>query len=63
MLELEAPIRRFDREPRRVRLGTEALPRVATGTAGARGWSRSPEGVVTVRLPDRFEAFQVAIEP
>ena len=54
---------RLDSTPGRVRLGTEALSQLDTSKPGARGWSRSADGVVTVRMPDRFETFQVAIEP
>jgi alpha-glucosidase len=54
---------RLDSVPGRVRFGTEALPRLDTSKPGVKGWSRSEDGVVTVRLPDRFDAFQVAIEP
>jgi hypothetical protein len=54
---------RLDSAPGRVHLGTEALSQVDTSKAGVKGWSRSADGVVTVRVPDRFEAFRVAFEP
>ena len=54
---------RVDTAPARVRVGAETLAQADTSQPGVRGWSRSADGVVSVRLADRFEAFQVAIEP
>jgi alpha-glucosidase len=54
---------RLDSTPGRVRVGTETLSQLDTSKAGAKGWSRSADGTVTVRMADRFEAFQVSIEP
>ncbi len=43
--------------PRRVRLGSLPLP------APPGGWAPGPDGFVTVQLSDRFDAFELTIEP
>jgi alpha-glucosidase len=53
---------RFDDIPRHVRVGSESLAPTNTAIAGLTGWSRMPDGVVTIRMPDRFDAMQVTIE-
>jgi alpha-glucosidase len=54
---------RLDSAPGRVRVANESLAPIDTSKPGVKGWSRSADGVVTVRMPDRFDAFQVSIEP
>jgi alpha-glucosidase len=51
--------------PSSVKVGTELLPPVpAEGfSAATRGWTRDADGQVRVKLPDRFEAFEVVFQP
>jgi alpha-glucosidase len=55
---------RFDGQPRSVSVGSEVLPRVAAEqlAAQARGWTSTEGGFVVVKLPDRWEAFRVALD-
>jgi alpha-glucosidase len=54
-----------DAVPRRVLLGSQALPALGEADLAkqASGWARTADGFVIVKLPDRFEAFRISIEP
>lgn len=54
----------FDGAPRRVLLGREALPALSEEALAKQssGWTRTADGLVVVKLSDRFEAFRVSLE-
>jgi alpha-glucosidase len=54
-----------DAAPRRVLLGAEPLPELAESELAKqpRGFARGADGFVVVKLADRFDAFQVTLEP
>jgi alpha-glucosidase len=55
----------FEGTPRRVLLGKETLPALSEDALAGQssGWARSADGFVVVKLPDRFDAFRIGIEP
>ena len=55
----------FEGAPRRVLLGRETLPALTEESIARQpsGWMRAPDGFVVVKLADRFDAFQLTLEP